>query len=383
MLVAIGWAYWLVAGWLVIRLIRSVPRLNRLEAPAPPTWRRLSIILPACNEADRIEAALRDRLREDYPNVEIIVVEDRSTDATPELVDRVTAQDSRVTVEHIRGLPDGWLGKTHAMHCGARRATGDWLLFSDADVHVEPGVMRRVIAYCESRGLDFLTVLPEMWSSAFALDAVMGTFVRSFSLVGRLWKVEDPASAVYAGVGAFNLVRRTAFERAGGFEKLRLTVVDDMGLGRLLKRTGARCAVVNGCGQVGLHFYRDFGEMLRGTEKTVYIVNNFSLPRVVASSVAFVWLECAPFFGVIADLAPWVRIASAGFVLLALAQAAVMARWLHRPLWPTLCIPVGVILSAYAGIRSGILAVRRGGVLWRGTLYPNALLRQHEQVTLP
>src|SRR5262249_7674179 len=154
---------------------------------------------------------------------------------------------------------------------------GEWLLFSDADVHVSPGTMRRAIAWCEQRGLDHLAVLPELWSSTFLLDTMLAAFIRVLCLSCRVWGVENPNSRAPIGVGAFNLVRRSALERAGGFESLRLMVVDDMGLGQILKRSGARCGVANGRGLVGLHFYRSVMEMARGAEKNVYVVFRFNL----------------------------------------------------------------------------------------------------------
>ncbi len=382
-LVAVGWLYWLVTWWGAARLLCDVPRVTELSPPEPSVWPRLSIILPACNEAAGIDAALRDRLREDYPAVQIIVVEDRSTDDTPAIVDRIAAGDSRMVVQHLTSLPSGWLGKTHAMQRGAELATGDWLLFSDADVHVEPGVMRKALAYCEQHGIEFLAILPDLWPNGFALDTALSTFARSFSMVCRLWSVPDPKKKAFVGIGAFNLVRRTALDRVGGFEALRLCVVDDMGLGQRLKRAGVRCAVMNGCGVVGVHFYRSYREMMHGTEKSVLVVNGFSLTRVLAGSLSFAWLECAPFVGVIAALPPWARWTSAGVCVLAMAQALTVGRWLKRPWWSCVLVPIGVLLTTISGIRAGVLAAWRGGIVWRGTLYTNAELRKQPQVTLP
>src|SRR5204863_8274008 len=110
----------------------------------------------------------------------------------------------------------------------------------------------------------------------------------------RVWAVEKPASRACIGIGAFNLVRRSALERAGGFEPLRLTVIDDMGLGQSLKRSGARCGVANARGLLGLYFYRSVAEMASGAEKTIFVAFRFSLLRLVAWTAVFLWIEIAP-----------------------------------------------------------------------------------------
>src|SRR5262249_22566286 len=155
-------------------------------------------------------------LRDDYPNLEILLVEDRSTDATPAIADRLASEDSRLHVLHVTDLPEGWLGKVHAMQRGREAASGDWILFSDADVHVTPGTMRRAIAYCQARNLDHLAVLPELWSSTFLLDTMLASFIRILCISCRIWAVEKPDTRAAGGVGAFNLIRATALDRAGG-----------------------------------------------------------------------------------------------------------------------------------------------------------------------
>ena len=229
--VAVGCLCWLGQLVLVIRVIRCVPHLSDVRADRPTPWPRVSQIVPACNEADTIEAAVRSRLTEGYPDTEVILIDDRSDDGTGEIIDRLAASDDRVRAMHIRELPDGWLGKVHALHRGTEAARGEWLLLSDADVHLMPTALRRAVNLAEQRGLDHLAVLPELWPTTFLVDALMATFVRVFCIATRMWAIEDPRSRAALGIGAFNLVRRTAFERTGGFEWLRLEVVDDLGVG--------------------------------------------------------------------------------------------------------------------------------------------------------
>ncbi|MEK7768052.1 MAG: glycosyltransferase family A protein, partial [bacterium] len=149
---AMGWACLAACGWwagmaLVIR--RHVAGLRSLgdeAAPEPAAWPRLSVLVPACNEADTLEPALETLLRSDYPDLEVILVDDRSTDGTGAVVDRLAARDARIVPVHVAALPPGWLGKVHAMHVALPHATGEWLLFSDADVHAAPDTIRRAVA---------------------------------------------------------------------------------------------------------------------------------------------------------------------------------------------------------------------------------------------
>src|SRR5262249_48664955 len=161
-------------------------------------------------------------------NAEYIIIDDRSTDRTGEIVDELASADARVVPVHVMELPDGWLGKVHAMHVGLEHASGDWILFSDADVHHDPGVLSRIIAHCEARKLDHVAVFPSIWPVSCGLDVVMNTLLRQFAITARAWKVPDPTSRVSVGGGNFNLVRRTTLARAGGVEPLKLEVVDDV-----------------------------------------------------------------------------------------------------------------------------------------------------------
>ena len=377
-LLALSALYWGTVAVLLVQALRRVPQLCELRPPAPAAWPRLSLVIPACNEGDTLGPALQSRLREDYPALELVVVDDRSTDATGAIVDAAAAQDPRVRPLHVRELPEGWLGKVHALHVGAAAAQGDWLLFTDADVHLEPGTLRTAVAYCEARGLDHLGVFPEIWSASFLLDVALGAFGRAVALVARPQAVEDPRSRAAFGVGAFNLVRRSALARSPGLAWLRLEVLDDAALGQMLKRSGARCGMAMGRGRVGLHFYRSLRELAHGVEKNGFAgAGRFSQVRLVLSVLAMLAVEVTPFVVPVLSAAPgWLRAAGAGVAAVALLSSLVASRWMARPLLPALLVPVGTVLFAGCLLRSGWLAHRRGGIAWRGTLYPTALLRE-------
>jgi hypothetical protein len=369
-LACLGAAYALASAVGVARTVRSVPVLATTAAPPPRRWPRLSIVIPACDEAGELEAAVRSRLADDYPDLELVLVDDRSRDATGEIADRLARADDRMRVVHVRELPSGWLGKLHALDRGVRAATGELLLLSDADVHVAPGTLRRAVALLEVGRLDHLAVLPSLWSSGFLLDSIFAAFFRLVWLSARPWAVPDPRSRAAMGVGAFNLVRRGALDRSPGLAHLRLEQADDAALGQMLKRSGARCAVANGRDDLGLHFYRSMGEMARGVEKGGA---RWPLPTALAGLAVLLALELGPWIAL--TVAGPARAVGAAGALLSTAATLGVARWMRHGVLPAFAAPIGVLLLAGLMARASALATLRGGVSWRGTFYRTEDLR--------
>ncbi len=382
--VLIGCAYWLVNLVLALRVVRTVPLLKHCQPPEPDEWPKLSLIIPARDEADTIEAAVQSRLQDDYPNLEIVLIDDRSGDGTGEIIDRLAANDPRVHVLHIRELPADWLGKVHALQRGYEASSGEWLLFTDADVHWVPGTLRRSVAHALARGLDHVAVIPELWRAAFLLDVLLATFVRLMCLLGRLWAAGDPRSTAAAGVGAFNLVRRAAFERTPGFPWLKFEIVDDIGLGQMLKAAGARSAVVNGRRLVGLHWYRSLGALARGMERTAFAgLGKTGVAPMLLLSLLISVLDVAPFVGLIPLCVPYLMAAGAAGTATALLAQATTWCWINGRLLPALFVPLGAVLAVGVTLRSACCAVRRGGLVWRGTFYPADRLRQGTRLKFP
>ncbi|MBN1910248.1 MAG: glycosyltransferase, partial [Pirellulales bacterium] len=328
-LAGLYWVLQAVGAWLVAR---RIPQLIEVEVAPPATWPRVSIVVAAANEAESIEGAAQTLLAQDYPDFEVILVDDRSQDATGQIVDRLAADDARVRPVHITELPEDWLGKVHALDCGFKLAQGDWVLFTDADVHLRPDTLRRAVAYGEANQLDHLALAPDFWSSHWLLDIMITTFLRGFLVAIRAWAVADPKSKAFAGVGAFNLVRRGALEKTPGFEWLRLEVADDMGLGMMLKQSGARTALLAATGVVGLYWYSTLGEMARGTEKGFASVARCSVLRMMRMAVLSVLLEGSP----LVFLWPWgipgLMAAGLGMIGLEMLSVLIIHQRFHRPL---------------------------------------------------
>ncbi|MEJ7731963.1 MAG: glycosyltransferase family 2 protein [Polyangiaceae bacterium] len=353
-----------------VRSIRGLPRVPEDTGATAPV--RLSIIVPACNEAADIQAATRAKLDTDHPDVELVIVEDRSTDSTPAIADALAASDPRVRVLHVRELPAGWLGKVHALQRGVAEASGDWLLFSDADVHIAKSLLRRILVDAEARELEFVSAVPHVTSNGFCVDVLMSSFLRMLVVGGRLWNVGDPASRAAAGGGVFNLVRRDAFLRTKGFEWLKLEVADDVCMAQMCKRAGLKSEVYVS-EEISLAFYESVGGIMGGLEKNAFALFKFRAGLVAVVCVLCLWLELGPLLGLLLPgPARWVALAA--LLGTGAAQVAV-ARWTGRRFLPAAVPVIGATLLILFLVRASLLTLWRGGIFWRGTRYALEELR--------
>jgi hypothetical protein len=378
----IGLAYAVGATWGTALVVRAVPVLLHDPSPAPARWPRVSLIVPARDEVETLGPAIRSRLAEGYPALEVVLVDDRSTDGTSALVDAIAAEDPRVRALHLSSLPPGWLGKLHAMHEGLRLASGEWILFSDADVHLAPGTIARAVSYAEARGLDHLAILPHLLPATWLVDAALASFTRTGLVMGRVWLVSDPRSKVGGSVGAFGIVRRSALERSPGLEHLRLEVVDDIALGQMLKSSGARSAVANGRDLVLIHWYRTLAELARGTEKAAVLFDH-RLGPALRWTLGLGLLELGPFM--VAVLAPfpaarWLGLLGAALLL---GSTVWMCRFAGQRTLSALLSPLGVVVSGVLLLRAALVGKIRGGLQWRSTLYRPEELRPGRRVRAP
>lgn len=370
---------WLYSAWCSWRTLRDLPDLDD-DVPAPARWPSLSLVVPARDEAETIEAALGSRLADDYPALEVVAVDDRSTDGTAAILSRAAERDPRLCVVSVRALPEGWLGKVHALARGTERARGEWLLFSDADVHVQPGTLRRAVALAEARGLDMLAVVPRLEGTTFALQIALCAFLRGFNQSRRLWKVADRKSGAHVGIGAFNLVRRATLERTEGWAWLRMEVLDDVGLGLLLKRFGAHCGVAHGESRVSVVWYRDLPGMLRGLEKNTFALLDCSFTRAAGLVLALLLLELPAPIALFGAGPGWLAWVCAAALAPALAVGVAGARRAGLSAAAALLVPLGTSIQAWVLLRAAWLGRRRGGVVWRGTFHTSAQLRAGRRV---
>lgn len=359
--------FWLLLAQEVMRGNRRLKRLATLSTPSPAVWPRVSVVLAARNEAATIGAAVPTILALDYPDLEIIAVNDRSEDDTGAQLDRLAAANPRLQVEHVRALPDGWIGKNHALHLGAARATGDWILFTDADIHFQPEVLQRAVAHARAQSLDHLAAVPQLSEHGHWLGICVNAFSVAFTVGLRPWRIPDPRSAAHGGVGAFNLVRASTYRKMGGHEPLRLRPDDDIKLGKLMKG-GGFSEFVLGAGAISVSWYATMGEMIRGLTKNAYAGADyrFWVPPLGAFAVLLLCLWPVVALFVTTGPAWW---SYAGAIAFMLAVGCDQPRFAGGRWWHGLFLPLGMAVFSYILLRSMVVTHWTGGVTWRGTFY--------------
>jgi glycosyltransferase involved in cell wall biosynthesis len=374
----------LAATWIYHAMAarRGMPQIADLTDPefaVPPGARlpRVSIIVPARNEDAMIEAAVRSLLALDYPDYELVVVDDRSEDATGAILDRLHAEvGARLSVVHVRELPAGWLGKTHAMWKAAEAATGEWLLFSDADVVHAPGALRRAVHYAQQEQAAHMVLLPTVQMESKGERMMISFFQAMFIFAHRPWKVRDPKSRDVMGVGAFNLVRRDAYEKIGTYRSMRLSVVDDMRLAEKVKEAGLASRVAFGEGMVTVRWAVGAGGVVRNLTKNFFAHLRYNLVFALLAVVGMLWLHLGPWLGT-AFASGWARAGYALALACLFGVYVAMGRRTHINIGYVLLHPVATVLMAYTLLRSTVLTLGRGGVVWRGTFYPLAELKRN------
>ena len=369
---------WLVE-WLALEMTRrTMPLISEMPKNMTGPYPKISIIIPACNEGETIEKAVSSRLEDTYPNLEFVLIDDRSTDNTREIIRDTASRDSRVKAVYIDELPVGWLGKVHALHQGVKHATGEWILFSDADVHMKPGSMNKVVSYCISNKLSHLAVLPQFNSASVLMDAAVTVFVKALIIFGRSWKIKDPDSRAFAGAGAFNMVRREDFLKTKGFEWLKMEVVDDLTLGQMMKHSGFRSDMLNGRGTVEVRWYNSFPDMKKGVGRAIFAgIGFYRVSQTIGVALVGYFFDMLPYaFAFIPMGMPWLQVVGIGVSLFAIAVNVKSARLVGLPVLPALLLPLGNTVVMLLTLRAGIVGGLKKGITWRGTFYSNKELRE-------
>ena len=371
-------------AWLS-RVVDAALGMPKIPDVARPEWDRrpagnprVSIIVPARNEEENIEQALTQLLELDYENYEVIVVDDRSTDRTGDTMDRVAASPQahgRLKVIHVDTLPSGWLGKTHAMWTAAQQASGDWLLFTDADVLFKPQSLRRALAYAEIEQADHLVLFPRMIMKRSGEKMMIAFFQTLFVFGHRPWKVADPNTKDHMGVGAFNLIRRDVYEAVGTYHALRFEVLDDMKLGKVVKNGGYKQRVAFGEDLISIRWATGAMGLAHNLTKNFFAILSFQWWRALLSCFGLAFLNLGPFLGIWVAHG-WTRLPYAAALLCMFMIYAGMSMKSSIPPYYFLLHPISTALFLYITMRSTYLTLGRGGVVWRGTFYPLEELRR-------
>lgn len=355
---------------------RVVRRLSAVDADGNSQWPRVSIVVAARNEERNIEAGVRSLLALNYPDLQITVVNDRSTDGTAGILSRVAQEEPRLNLVTIDELPAGWLGKNNAMHVGAARSDGNWLLFTDADVIFEPETLRKAVALAESDQLDHVAAVPRIITPSFCLRAFVPVFSMCFVLYVKAWAIRTKDPSAHVGIGAFNLVRATAYRAIGGHEQLRLRPDDDLKLGKVLKAAGFRPDFVIASDLIAVEWYVSVAELIRGLEKNTFAGADYRCSLVLFANAMLIVGYVLPFVvpAFIAWPANLMFVLAAGIYVYFAGRAC---RSNGQPRMLGVLFPVGVLLFALIQLRTMVLNLWQGGIRWRDTFYPLDELRRN------
>jgi len=367
--------FWLTHGLWVLYGTARLPRLQKFPLAADEHCPSISIIFAARNEQEKLAAALKTLIALDYSRLEIIAADDRSTDSTPLILAEYAAKDSRVRVVRVNELPSGWLGKPHALQKAYEAASGELLLFTDADVQFLPDTLRRAVSLFTERKLDHLTLLCGLQMEGFWEKLLLTFFGMVFQLSTDPQRVSNPKSRSYVGIGAFQLVRRSIYETAGTHRRLAMEVVDDLKLAKIVRQSGARSCVGMSEEHVSVRWHAGFANIVRGVTKNFFAAAGYRVTLVVAHCLIIFLVSVLPFVA-LAFLHGWALAFVAVSTAIAIGfQACAAAVMKVSPLYG-FTHPIGALLYIYMVLRSTAITLKQGGVVWRDTFYPLDELRR-------
>ncbi len=361
------WGVLLIVGLINACLIRDIARIN---APEPREWPFVSFIVPARNEEAGIAASVSSFCTQDYPAFEVIVVNDRSTDRTGEILTGLAARYANLLVIDGSDPPDGWLGKPNALQTALYHARGDWLLMTDGDAVHAPGLLRRAVAYALAENAGIMVVRPRHITAGILEAALMSGVNFFFFVVMPIFLVRHSRIGLFStGSPVFNLIRRDALEACDGFACLKQAVVDDLEIGFRVKRAGHGMAVAF-AGEWIMH------RMYAGARQTVQGFGKTTFPTIRR---AWILLPVYLAVGFVISILPYLAFAAAIWTGRLNVPATVSLVTMHvifagiawrygEPWYITFLNPLRELGWMWTFVRSFIL-FRREGLVWRGRSY--------------
>jgi len=383
---ALSWllaVVWLVHAITVVKGMATLPDVSSSEEPKSFTTDedQITVIVPARDEEAAIGATLRSLLASKGVRLQIIAVNDRSTDRTgvrmEDMAAETAANGGRHTLQvlHVDALPSGWLGKPHAMAMAAKHARSPWLLFTDGDVLFQQQALEIALRAAEAHNADHMVLTPTVIITTAAERAMLATMNALSQWMIRLWKVSDPRAKDYIGVGAFNLIRRDVYEKLGGFEALRMEVLDDLRMGWMIKRAGYRQCVILGPDLVRLRWLHSALGVVHLAEKNGFAAYRYNVALTLLAGLGLATIALLPLIAIVAG--GWALVAGL------LSYIAVgLTFWGNRkvtaaPAWLAILYAPATLVVLYALMRSMTLALVRQGIDWRGTRYSLSEIRRY------
>ena len=366
---------WVIQGTRAGFGMARLPWLSDAPPLSPGNAPSVSVIFAARDEVEKLPGAIETLLAQDYLRFEVVAVNDRSRDQTSEILHEFERAKPNLKVIDIAELPAGWLGKPHALVAGFEQSQGEWIVFTDADVHFAPDVLRRAVALAQEREWDHLSLLASVEMRGFWEITAISYFGLGFVIGNEPWLASNPRSGRYVGVGAFQLVRRAAYEKSGGHHRLRMDVIEDMKLGKLMKMAGLRSGVAVAQDMVRVRWQSGLQNVIQGVTKNMFAACHYNaLFALVAMALPLI-MSVLPFFG-LAIATGWPRaFAGIAVAVAVLVHAAMIWSTDASPLYG-LTHPLGAVLFSWMLARSAIATLVRGGVVWRDTFYPLEELRK-------
>ncbi len=372
-----AWLGWALIGLIVLQGKRHLKWLKDVQAREDMDEPLISIIVPARDEERHLETALRSLLAQDYPAIEFIVVNDRSTDGTQAILEKLTHEDSRVRTFSLSSVPEGWLGKNHALHIGAREANGAFLLFTDADVVMHPQTIRKAIQYVRDHQLDYLTIAPENAMRGIFLRLLAATFEFALFVLFRPWKMRNPRSRTYIGIGAFNLVQTSSYRAINGHQSIALRPDDDLKLGKLFKKHKYRQDFLLGLGMISVEWYASVREMIQGLLKNTFAGVEYRVSLVLAGTLTAFLFHIWPFIGIFVTTG-YIQLAYLFAVMLILAVFTFATTHHGLNFWNALLYPLAMLVMVYIQWKATLTTLWSRGITWRGTFYPLPALKANK-----
>jgi len=373
-----------ILGLVIIYWIHNQYQLDIVVTPAPPppSAPLISICIPARNEETNIRKCVESALAQDYPNFEVIVLDDRSTDSTPDQLKGLASRDSRLLPISGSNLPDGWAGKPYALHQASAAARGEWLCFVDADTFLS----RRAISSCHAKAIetkaDLFTVMTEQVLGTFWEKVVMPLVLTALSVGYSPRKVNDPSRRDAIANGQFIMIKRSVYDAIGGHERVKDQIVEDKALSEQVKWSGYRLVVADGSQVVRTRMYTSLAAMWEGWTKNIYLGLRDSPAMLLLGAfgaalalIAALFLPAWPVLGAMwyIDGGGWMAIAVIGkslIVWFALIRArAQVARKMGISPWYAFTTPLGAGVFAAMMLVSAWKVISGRGVTWRGRTY--------------
>jgi chlorobactene glucosyltransferase len=373
-----------VIGLIIIYWLHIQYHLDIIVEPTPPPSPAplISICIPARNEERNIAKCVELALAQDYPNFEVIVLDDRSTDATPEILRQLTAQDDRLKVIHGSDLPSGWAGKPYALHQAAKSARGEWLCFVDADTFLAPQAISSCYAKAIETEADLFTIMTRQIMGTFWEKVVMPLVMTALSVGFSPRKVNDPKRRDAIANGQFIMIKRTVYDAIGGHESVKDQIVEDKAISEKVKWSGYRLIVANGMQFAQTRMYTSLASMWEGWTKNIYLGlrDNSSMILLgtfgaILSLIAALFMPIWPLLGLLWFLngGGWMAI---GVIIKSLIvwgallfARGMTARGMGISFWYAFTIPLGAGIFAAMMLTSAWKVLSGKGVTWKGRSY--------------